>query len=221
MINLGSALRDFAESYLGRRYSILFYTLLLTMIAAPVLSTLRLSGILLDLLVAACLLAAIIPADVVRSRPVLLGLMIVVWLARPLADWLGHRLLSAMTLGIWTLVGLLAAVAALRFAMGATKVDGEHLYAALSAYLLSGICFGLLYWVLEQMSSATFVVNGQFSQTSAIYFSFVTLATLGYGDIAPRADVARGLAIVEGVGGQLFLAVLVARLVALYSKSEN
>lgn len=45
MINLGSALGDFAEPYLGRRYSILFYTLLLTMIAAPVLSTLRLSGI--------------------------------------------------------------------------------------------------------------------------------------------------------------------------------
>ena len=218
MINVGSVLRDFAEPYLRRRYSILFYTLLLTMVAAPVLNTLKLSGVLFELLVAACLLAAIIPADVVRSRPFLLLLMMVVWLARPLADWLGHRLLSSITLGIWTLVGLLAAVAALRFAMGATRVDGEHLYAALSAYLLAGICFGLLYWVLEQISSDTFVVTGEFSQTSAIYFSFVTLATLGYGDIAPRADVARGLAIVEGVGGQLFLAVLVARLVSLYSK---
>jgi voltage-gated potassium channel Kch len=54
-----------------------------------------------------------------------------------------------------------------------------------------------------------------------LYFSFVTLATLGYGDIVPRADVARSLAIVEGVGGQLFLAVLVARLVSLYSKPGN
>lgn len=221
MINVGSVLRDFAEPYLRRRYSILFYTLLLTMVAAPVLNTLKLSGVLFELLVAACLLAAIIPADVVRSRPFLLVLMMVVWLARPLADWLGHRLLSSITLGIWTLVGLLAAVAALRFAMGATRVDGEHLYAALSAYLLAGICFGLLYWVLEQISSDTFVVTGEFSQASAIYFSFVTLATLGYGDIAPRADVARGLAILEGVGGQLFLAVLVARLVSLYSKSED
>jgi hypothetical protein len=53
---------------------------------------------------------------------------------------------------------------------------------------------------------------------SAFYFSFVTLATLGYGDIVPRTDVARGLAIVEGVGGQLFLAVLVARLVSLYGR---
>jgi voltage-gated potassium channel Kch len=56
-----------------------------------------------------------------------------------------------------------------------------------------------------------------FSRTAATYYSFVTLATIGYGDIVPRTDVARGLAIVEGVGGQLFLAVLVARLLSLYS----
>jgi hypothetical protein len=199
----------------------LFYTLLLTMVAAPVLSTLKLSGTLFESLVAASLLAAIIPAGPMRSRPILLVFLIVAWLARPLTDWLGHRVLSAMTMGIWTLIGLLTTVAALRFAMEATKVDAEHLYAALSAYLLAGTCFGLLYWVLEQVQSGTFAASGQFSQTSAIYFSFVTLATLGYGDIAPRADVARGLAIIEGVGGQLFLAVLVARLVSLYSKPGN
>jgi Ion channel len=221
MTSADRVLRDFAAPYLRHRYSILFYTLLLTMVAAPVLNALKLSGILFELLVAACLLAAVMPADAVRSRPFLLVLMIVVWLARPLTDWLGHRLLSVMTLGISTLAGFLAAVAALRFAMGATKVDGEHLYAALSAYLLAGTCFGILYWVLEQINSGTFFVSGEFSQASAIYFSFVTLATLGYGDIAPRGDVARGLAILEGVGGQLFLAVLVARLVSLYSRSGN
>ena len=216
-----SILRDFAEPYLRHRYSILFYTLLLTMVAAPVLSALKLHGTLFESLVAASLLAAIIPAGPVRSRPILLVFLIVAWLARPLTDWLGHSVLSALTMGIWTVIGLLATVAALRFAMAATKVDAEHLYAALSAYLLAGTCFGLLYWVLEQIQSGTFAASGEFSQASAIYFSFVTLATLGYGDIAPRADVARGLAVVEGVGGQLFLAVLVARLVSLYSKPGN
>jgi len=221
MSDASRILSDFAEAYLRRRYSILFYALFLTMVAAPVLSALKLSGALFESLVAASLLAAIIPADSVKSRSLLVVLMTVAWLARPLTDWLGHKGLSTMTLGMWTLIAMFAAVSALRFAMGATEVDAEHLYAALSAYLLAGICFGLLYWVLEQMSPGTFVVSGQFSQTSAIYFSFVTLATLGYGDIAPRADVVRGLAIVEGVGGQLFLAVLVARLVSLYSKSEK
>jgi len=75
--------------------------------------------------------------------------------------------------------------------------------------------------VLEQVKPGTFSFIGEFSQASAIYFSFVTLATLSYGDIAPRTAVAPGIAIVEGVGGQLFLAVLVARLVSLYSKPGN
>jgi len=210
-----------ARTYLHRRYTILFYTLLATMVAAPVFTALEFSGTLIESLLAACLLAAILPVGAVRNRPYLLMAIVVVWLARLVTAWLDHRVLSEMALGIWTLIGLLAAVAALRFAIGATQVDAEHLYAALSAYLLAGIYLGLSYWVLEQMKPGTFSFTGQFSQASAIYFSFVTLATLGYGDIVPRADVARGIAIVEGVGGQLFLAVLVARLVSLYSKPGN
>jgi Ion channel len=100
----------------------------------------------------------------------------------------------------------------------ASQVDAEHLYAALSAYLLSGVCLGLLYWALEEIHPSMFAFTGEFSETSSIYFSFVTLATVGYGDIVPREDVVRGLAILESVGGQLFLAVLVARLVSLYTK---
>jgi hypothetical protein len=175
----------------------------------------------MELLLAGSLLAAILPLSVVRNHPALLVGMVLIWLARPVSGWLDQRVLSTLTLGIWTLIGLVAAAAALRFAMRGSHVDAERLYAALSAYLLAGICFGLLYWVLEQMIPDAFNVTGSFSQASAIYFSFVTLATLGYGDIAPRADIARGLAIVEGVGGQLFLAVLVARLVSLYSKPGN
>jgi hypothetical protein len=102
--------------------------------------------------------------------------------------------------------------------MCATQVDAEHLYAALSAYLLAGIFFGLFYFALDQIEPGTFSGSGEFSRMSAFYFSFVTLATLGYGDIVPRTDVARGLAMVEGVGGQLFLAVMVARLVSLYTR---
>ncbi len=209
------------RSYWHNRYMVLFYTLIGTMVAAPILSALRFNGTLIETLLAACLLAAILPVGAVKNRPYLLMAIVVVWLARMVTAWLDHRVLSEMTLGIWTLIGLLAAVAALRFAIGATQVDAEHLYAALSAYLLAGIYFGVCYWVLEQMKPGTFSFTGEFSQASAIYFSFVTLATLGYGDIAPRADVARGIAIVEGVGGQLFLAVLVARLVSLYSKPGN
>jgi hypothetical protein len=133
---------------------------------------------------------------------------------------LGHPTLSEVTLSAWTFIGLFAAVAALRFAMRGTKVDTEHLLAALSAYLLAGLYFGLLYWALEQIHPGT-VAGSNFSRTGAIYYSFVTLATIGYGDIVPRTDVARGIAILEGVGGQLFLAVLVARLLSLYTGSRQ
>jgi hypothetical protein len=176
---------------------------------------------MIELLLAASLLAAVLPVNSVRSRPYLLVAMVVAWLARPVTEWLDHRLISEMTLGVWTLIGLLAAAAALRFAMRAGHVDAEHLYAALSAYLLAGIFFGVLFGVLEKISPDMFAFTGHFTQASAIYFSFVTLATLGYGDISPRGDIARGLAVLEGVGGQLFLAVLVARLVSLYSKSAD
>ncbi len=199
------------------RYSILFYSLLLTLVAVPILNIFHSGGILLDSMLGANLIAAVMPANAGRSRSILLIAMLMVWFARPLALWLNHRTLSVITFGIWTLIGLFAAAIALLYAFRARTVDAEHVYAALSAYLLAGLYFGLLYWVLEQLRPDMFTMSGDFSRFAAIYFSFVTLATLGYGDIVPRSDVARSLAVVEAVGGQLFLAVLVARLVSLYS----
>jgi voltage-gated potassium channel len=213
-------LRELRRAYLCRRYAILFYTLLLTMVAVPLVAAFELKGSLIEFFLAANLLAAVMPVGPGRDRRVLLAIIIVVWLARPATLWFDQAALSAMTLGMWTLIGLFAAAAVLRFAMRSTSVDAEHLYAALSAYLLAGVFFGNFYWVLQQIWPGTFAVTGDFSRMSAIYFSFVTLATLGYGDIVPRSDVARGLAILEGVGGQLFLAVMVARLVSLYGRGS-
>jgi len=212
-------LRALTDAYLRRRYTVLFYLLLLTLGGVPLITTLGFTGALVDFLLAASLLAAVTPIGQARKPGVMLAVALI-WLARPVTAWFDHPLLSAATLLLWTLIGLLAAAFALRFAMRATQVDAEHLYAALSAYLLAGIFFGLCYWALEQLNPGTFASTGEFSRMSAFYFSFVTLATLGYGDIVPRTDVARGLAIVEGVGGQLFLAVMVARLVSLYGRGE-
>ena len=204
------------QAYFNRRYTILFYVLVFTILAGPVAATLGLSGGLIESFLAGSLLAAVIPVKAGKIRSLLLATLIVLWLARPVTTWLGHPTLSEVILGAWTVIGLSAAAVALRFAMRGAKVDAEHLFAALSAYLLAGIYFGLLFWALEQIHPGT-VSASDFSRTGAIYYSFVTLATIGYGDIVPRTDVARGLAIVEGVGGQLFLAVLVARLLSLYS----
>jgi hypothetical protein len=91
--------------------------------------------------------------------------------------------------------------------------------AALSAYLLAGHIFGVCYWQVEQLRAGSFsvggtpVLAGALDLPTCIYFSYVTLATLGYGDIAPLTPTARGLAVTEAIIGQLYLAVLVARLV--------
>jgi hypothetical protein len=54
-----------------------------------------------------------------------------------------------------------------------------------------------------------------------IYFSFCTLSTVGYGDIVPTSRLSRTLAIGEGISGQLFLAILIARLVAMQVSATN
>lgn len=216
VMDLGLRAHDLGRVYLRRRYTILFYTLVLTMVASPVIAGIGWRGALIESLLAVNLLAAVMPLGTRKNREYLLAAMVALWLARPFTAWLGQSTLSKLTLAAWTLVGLLAAASALRFAMRGIRIEAEHLFAALSAYLLAGVYFGLLYWAIEQLHPGTFAPPN-FSRSGAIYFSFVTLATLGYGDIVPRADLARGLAVVEGVGGQLFLAVLVARLLSLYS----
>jgi voltage-gated potassium channel len=122
---------------------------------------------------------------------------------------------------------IFAAIAALRFALRGQKVDSERLSAALSAYLLVGHCFGIAYYQVEQLRPGSFAIGGAPTQLSqldlqtAVYFSFVTLATLGYGDISPLTPTARGIAVSEAILGQLYLAVLVARLVGSAGLSES
>jgi len=94
----------------------------------------------------------------------------------------------------------------------------DRVFAALDTYLLVGLIFGVAYSLLDQAWPGSFAkpLDTDLGLEGGVYFSFVTLATLGYGDVVPVSDVARGLAILESVAGQLYLAVLVARLVALY-----
>jgi len=101
------------------------------------------------------------------------------------------------------------------------NVSAETMYAALSSYLLVGLFFGLIYWSLNQNFPGSITGPGELTETAAVYYSFVTLATLGYGDFLPRSDIARGIAIFEVIGGQLFLAVMVARLIGLFGTNKS
>jgi hypothetical protein len=208
------------------RYAILFYSLLLTLVVVPLHRALGIPTSLIELFLAINLLAAVVPIRSRKTRRVLLLLLLVAFVGRSGTAWLQQTALVPMQLAFWTAIALLAVASALRFALGARVVDQAHLYAGLSAYLLAGIFFGVSYWVLERTWPGSLAVLGEgvqnpFSLTLAIYYSFVTLSTLGYGDIVPRSDVVRGLAITEAVAGQLYLAVMIARLVSLYVSEEG
>lgn len=211
----------FMQAYLVHRYAFLFYSLLVTLGAGPVIAALAYDPDVLLWFLGVNLVAAVFGVER-RSGwlPFLISAVVFVVLARLAAAALDWPAFALTTLSLWVMIGLLAAVRALRYTMQARKVDAEHVYAALSAYLLAGIFCGILYYEIASAwpgSFATAATVTKFSIQTAIYFSFVTLATLGYGDIVPSTDVARGVAIVEAVAGQLYLAVLVARLVSLYT----
>jgi hypothetical protein len=56
---------------------------------------------------------------------------------------------------------------------------------------------------------------------TAIYYSFVTLATLGYGDVVPKSEIGRGVTVLQAVGGQLYVAVMIARLVGAWLQAPE
>jgi hypothetical protein len=207
------------NAYDSHRYAVLFYTLLLTLAAGPLLAALHFSADLLQIFLAFNLLIALlgVPDRSWRMILVLLAAVAVGMRAAP-ASAVGEGLATgALVAGSG--VALLAVAGTIRFALRATIIDAEHIYAALSAYLLAGLFFGVLHWAIAIAWPGSFGEAGAggqpagFTLSTAIYYSFVTLATLGYGDVVPRTEVARGLAVLEAVGGQLFIAVTIARLV--------
>lgn len=95
------------------------------------------------------------------------------------------------------------------------RKPAQRIAGAVSIYLLLGLIWARLYEVVELASPGAFRIPAGESANSAnlAYFSFVTLATLGYGDVAPVNIVARDLAILEAIMGQLYLVILISRLV--------
>jgi hypothetical protein len=106
------------------------------------------------------------------------------------------------------------------------RVSVGSLSGALCIYLLLGVAFGSSYELLDWFEPQAFAGLDRFEVADAVahrqteglmYFSFVTLTTLGYGDITPVMPVARNLAMIEALLGQLVLVVLVARLVGMHA----
>jgi hypothetical protein len=195
--------------------------LLLTLLVMPIATTLGLSTVLIKLLLAGCLFAAVMPSATKHTRHSLLAGVSLLVIARVGAEQGYLPLSPGLVLALVGLTGLAAAASALRFMVTANTVNRETIFAALSTYLLAGIFFGQIYWSIEQLAPGSMSGPDKFSELSAVYYSFVTIATLGYGDFLPRSDLTRGIATFEVIGGQLYLAVLVARLIGAFGSNET
>ena len=93
----------------------------------------------------------------------------------------------------------------------------ETIAGAIDVYLIFGLVFAALYQLIGTVSGTPFFKEtSHASPNQFLYFSFVTLATVGYGDLTPATNVGRSVVVLEPLLGQIFLVTLVARLVSIW-----
>ena len=210
-----------------RRYSTAEFlvALVLLFVATPFVEDLRYGANLEVSLMTLVLVSGVLAVG--RSRNTLIWAAVLV-VPAVTARWIHHFFPEHVFMAaVFLVAGLVylvfLVVQFLRFILRAPRVNSEVMCAGISVYLLLGLAWTLGYLLVATLADAqhpAFVFNaGPATMTSfnAFYFSFVTLTTVGYGDITPVSNVARALAALEAMTGTLFVAVLISRLVALYS----
>jgi voltage-gated potassium channel len=213
-----------------RHYTVLLAALGLIIVTGPIIRTLgaEWSVGLTSVLFAAIFMALLIAASraVVETRRqgwCLYGFAFT-WFVLRLGSLLTEHseLLTAAHVAALIMMGYVI-VLLLRGLLQVRLVDGETIAAALCAYVLMGVFWSIGYALVEGFHPGSFHLPENVSLdffggrgvSYANYFSFVTLTTLGYGDITPKSDLTRMMAYMEAVVGQVFLVVLVARLVGM------
>ena len=151
--------------------------------------------------------------------------------ASSVADWNSPILDSAGGCLTASFLFLLV-VFILRDLFASPQVTNDRLFGALSVYLLLGVAWGFIYTAIEVHAPGSFVIGEALEPISVegqgplhrsgqlFYFSFVTLTTLGYGDISPVGSFAQMFTMWEAILGQAYLTILVARLVGLHVSSS-
>jgi hypothetical protein len=213
-----------------RRFSTvqLLIALALLFISAPFLEEFEGGDLIVTILFSIVLLAAVLA---VAERKAVLVVTIVLAIPAIVGRWINHfepHIVSPVIFLTAALI-LIAFVVAnlLRFVFRAPSVDVEVLCASIAAYLMLGLMWAMAYWLVDQLTpGGAFSFNTNSGPRSmngftGFYFSFITLSTVGYGDITPVSRLARLLAAMEAMTGLLYVAVLIARLVSLYSAPKS
>ena len=189
----------------------------------PFVEEVKGGDLIVSLLLSLVLLSAVLA---VSDRKGVLLTALVLAIPAIAGRWINHFWPDVVRPAVFLTAALLltafVVVNLLRFVLRAPSVNVEVLCASISAYLMLGLMWTMAYWLVDQLTPGAFSFNTNAGKQSmngfnAFYFSLITLSTVGYGDITPVSRIARWLAAMEAMTGLLYVAVLIARLVALYS----
>jgi voltage-gated potassium channel len=208
------------------RYAILLVAELLLILIYPFFGQLaardeifRLSG----LIIFAAAFYSVLGRGPITAIAFLLGLPAVAIRATNIAEHAAHLQLADEILGL-VFLSFITVVLISRI-VSDPSVTTDMLAGAISAYLLIGITFGLSYLLIEHLVPGSFrdtVEPGKhFLPSEFTFFSFITLTTVGYGDIVPWSAYARSTAIIEAVIGIIYPALLISRLVGLHGRKHD
>jgi len=171
------------------------------------------------------LAAMFVAADSRRHLTIGLMLGIPAILASVIGDYYQHEVLRWMTYAFVTVLYLFIIRLMLGKIFAAQTVTLDTIGYALCTYILLGGIWMFFYAPVAALDPEAFsqpiTLDGASPGSTLIYFSFVTLTTLGYGDISPVSPIARSLAILEALTGTLFIAVLISRLIGAYSSRDK
>ena len=133
------------------------------------------------------------------------------------------RILTIIFFFLNTLFFILVTIALVTHVAQAKKVEGSTVICAINSYLLIGVSVTLLIVILDLFAPNSFnnITTEQDSFSAFIYFGFVTLTTLGYGDISPITPLARSLSTFTALFGQLYLVIIMALIVGKYLNTKG
>ena len=128
------------------------------------------------------------------------------------------RALTGIRWGFLAAFFALAAAGLFSYLRSSRTVTQAHLYTAINIYLLLGLLWATLYLAIDTFYPGSIQIGSHAvnRETDLLYFSLITLSTIGYGDIVPFSGEARILAALEGVTGVLYIAITVALLVSRF-----
>ncbi len=118
---------------------------------------------------------------------------------------------------------IFSCVALIAHVSQAKIVEKSTVLCAINSYLLMGLTASVIFLILDLVVTTSFISieSGRESLSYYIYFGFVTLSTLGYGDITPTAPLARSLSVFVALCGQLYLVIVLALIIGKFLNPQN